>query len=103
MVRWDDATHEIRAYDDDTGHGLTRCERPIGPWDVWLEGVVTCPECMKKRVRWENKRFHRVIHKTPKDWFPKDPPLETSPPAAAPDALSSYGDSGASRLYLSCG
>ena len=45
IVRREDGTHQIAAYDDDTGRGRTRCSRDIWPWEAWLVGRVTCPEC----------------------------------------------------------
>lgn len=64
-VKWDDGTHEIYTYDDDTGRGLTRCGIAIGPWDAWLVGQVTCVKCRCKAAE-ENYPI-----KGPLDWFPK--------------------------------
>lgn len=72
IVRWEDGSHEILAYNDDNGYGLTRCGAGIGPWDVWLCGEVTCVKCLRAAARAETERAHEK-EKGPKDWFPKDP------------------------------
>lgn len=71
MVQWEDGTHEILIYNDDNGYGLTGCERRIGPWDVWLVGVVTCADCARMNERREAEA--RQPKKGPKEWFPPAP------------------------------
>lgn len=70
MVKWEKTTHEILSYNDDNGYGLTRCQKRIGPWDIWLVGRVTCKDCRKsyKRAKCEDKHSR---DKGPREWFPK--------------------------------
>lgn len=70
MVKWDDGTHEILIYNDDNGYGLTRCEKRIGPWDIWLVGRVTCKGCKKSYKRAQSEDKHSR-DKGPREWFPK--------------------------------
>jgi len=72
MVQWDDGTHEILIYNDDNGYGLTRCERRIGPWDIWLVGEVTCEGCKKAFQREEAVAKH-AGNEGPREWFPPAP------------------------------
>ena len=37
--------HQVKYYDDDTGHGLTYCDRRIGPGDVCDPGPNECETC----------------------------------------------------------
>lgn len=89
MVRWEDGTHEIFVYNDENGCGLTRCEKRIGPWDIWLSGQVTCQDCVRVRNHVEamEKRklaAQKLVEPGPHEWFPALPtpkiegPLEAS-------------------------
>lgn len=70
MVKWGRTTHEILAYNDNNGYGLTRCRKGIGPWDIWLVGRVTCKGCKKSYKRDEREAKHSK-EKGPREWFPK--------------------------------
>jgi hypothetical protein len=39
--------HDVKYYDDDTGHGLTACGLRVGPWDVTWSGQFTCIRCIR--------------------------------------------------------
>lgn len=67
MVQWDDGTHEIYAYNDDNGYGLTSCGERIGPWDIWLVGEISCIKCRRMLT----ERLHE--EKGPREWFPPKP------------------------------
>lgn len=82
MVQWDDGTHEIAIYNDDNGYGLTRCEKRIGPWDIWLVGKVTCEGCKKGFLRHETEMKHRGS-KGPREWFPPAPEPKDEPGSKA--------------------
>jgi hypothetical protein len=43
----DDNKHEVYAYDDDKGCGITFCGRFVGPYDVELGPSSTCPKCIE--------------------------------------------------------
>lgn len=73
MVKWEDGTHEILAYNDDNGYGLTRCQKRIGPWDIWLVGRITCKKCAKELKRAQNEERH-TREKGPREWFPEKKP-----------------------------
>lgn len=67
-IHWEDGRHEVLHYDDDTGYGLTGCRKTIGPWDVFLDGPVDCPDCLKNRERRAAEEKHKASG--PKEWFP---------------------------------
>lgn len=37
--------HDVKLYNDDTGHGQTWCGIRVSPWHVTAAGPVTCKKC----------------------------------------------------------
>lgn len=48
VVTLEGAAHDVRYYNDDTGHGETACGKMVGPWDVTICGEFDCKPCMEK-------------------------------------------------------
>lgn len=69
LVVWEGTAHEVLLYNEDNGHGLTRCEKRIGPQDAFDSGTVTCRECLRKVAAGN-------VPEGPREWFPEKTKLD---------------------------
>lgn len=44
-----DTIHDVKLYNDDTGHGQTTCGIKVYPWHQTAVATVTCRKCQEER------------------------------------------------------